>query len=66
MAAEDRVKTIVPRARSTLDSHPEVKQEELHRFFLLLANTTSQASSFAAYDWTSSVLGLVKFLPYDT
>ena len=27
-------------------------KEELHRFFPLLANTKSQASSLVAYDWT--------------
>ena len=50
MVARDRVKTMVPRARSTLDSHPEVKQRKATQVFP--TNTKSQAKSFAAYDWT--------------
>ena len=29
-------------------------KEELHRFFALLANTKSEATSFAPHDWTTS------------
>ena len=51
MTARDGVKTMVPRARSTLDGHPEVKQRRATQIFLLLSNSKSQATSFAAYDW---------------
>ena len=54
MAARDRVKTMVPRACSTLDGHPEVKQRRATQVFPALANTKSQATSFAAYDWTTT------------
>ena len=36
MAAKGRVKTMVPRARSTLDGHSEVKQRRATQVFLLL------------------------------
>ena len=49
MAARDRVKTMAPGTLSTLEGHPKVK-EELHKCFPLLANTKSQATSFAAYN----------------
>ena len=52
MAVRDRVKTMAPGALSTLEGHPKVK-EELHKCFPLLANTKSQATSFAAYNWTT-------------
>ena len=53
MALQDWVKTMVPRrTHSTLDGHPNVK-EELHRCFPLLANTKPQTISFAAYNWTT-------------
>ena len=48
MAARGRVKTMVPRARSTFDAHSEVKpKEELQKFSCFYK---SQFSSFAAYD----------------
>ena len=53
MAARDRVKTMVPRARSTLDGPPEVKQRRAIQVFPLPANTKTQATSFVAYDWTT-------------
>ena len=53
MAARDQVKTMVPEAHSTLDAHPKNNKEKLHSFFLLLANTKSQATYFVAYDWSS-------------
>ena len=52
MAVKNRVKTMVPRACSTLEGRPEVK-EKLHSFFPLLADTKSQATPFVAYDWTT-------------
>ena len=39
------------------------KKEVLHRFFMLLANTKSQAMSFVAYDWTTRPS--IKFVLYD-
>ena len=61
MGARERVAS---RTRSTLDGHPvKLKKEELHRFFLLLDNTKSQATSFVAYDWTRTRLS--KILLYD-
>ena len=51
MVARDRVKTIVQRARSTLDSHPEVKLQR--RATQDFPASRSQVSSFAAYDWTT-------------
>ena len=63
MAVRDQVKTMVPRAFSTLEGHPKIK-EELHKCFPLLANTKSQAASFVAYKWTT--IGLVKFLLHNT
>ena len=65
MAARDRVKTMVPRARSTLDGHPKVKQRRATQVSPLLANTKAQATSFVAYDWT--VLARIsKISLYDT
>ena len=61
MAARGRVKTMVPRARSTLDGHSRLKsnKEELHRFSCFYR---SQFSSFAAYDRKTRPS---KILPYD-
>ena len=53
MAARDRVKTMVPRARSTLNGPPEVKQRRAIQVFPLPANTKTQVTSFVAYDWTT-------------
>ena len=47
MAARGRVKTMVPRARSTLDGHSEVKQRRATQFSCFFR---SQFSSFANYD----------------
>ena len=52
MAVRDQVKTMAPRTLSTLEGYPKVK-EELHKCFPLLANTKSQATFFAAYNWTT-------------
>ena len=48
MAARGQVKTMVPRARSTLEGHSEVKQTRATHGFSCFY--TSQFSSFAAYD----------------
>jgi len=50
MSARERVKTIVSRA---CNKHPEVKQRRAAQIFPVLASTKSQATSFAAYDWTT-------------
>ena len=62
MAAGGGMKTMAPQACSTVDSHHEVKERKATQVFPLLANTKSQATSFAAYDWTTRPC---KFLPYD-
>ena len=59
MAARGRVKTMVPRACSTLDSHPKVKQSRATQAFPLLSHKPHSSRL------TTGLLGLVKFLPYD-
>ena len=66
MAARDRVKTMVPRARSTLDGPPEVKQRRAIQVFPLLANTKTQATSFVAYNRTTRPTGCTYVHTYVT
>ena len=53
VAVGDGVKTMVPRACSTLVVALKLNKKELHRFFPLLGNTKSLATFFAAYGWTA-------------
>ena len=53
---------------STLDSHPEVKERRATQVFPASGCTKLQATSFAAYDWTTRwpwSSRPSKFLPYD-
>ena len=64
MAARDQVKTLVPTARSTLDGHPEVKQRATMVF--AASGYIRQSHKPHPFQLTTGLLGLVKFLPYNT
>ena len=59
MVARDRVKTMVSRAHSIIDGHPELKQRRATQYFWLTKSHNPHPS------WLMRLLSIVKFLLYD-